>query len=94
MSDERRARARAEMAAEGLEYFNWFEVRTPRAYEAGIVPEEGGWRVYVTDERGGWEAYDPRLHTDEDAALDDFLLRLRRMNRIVRRRAESGPLLR
>jgi hypothetical protein len=52
----------------------------------------GGWRVYVTDERGGWELYDPRVYADEDAALDDFLVRLRRMNRIVRRRAESGPI--
>jgi hypothetical protein len=41
--------------------------------------------VYNTDERANWRRFDPRLHEDEDVALDDFLDRLRRLNRMVAR---------
>ncbi|TPW74074.1 hypothetical protein [Schumannella soli] len=94
MSDDGRARAAAAISSEGLDYLNWYESRTPRPYEAGIVPVDGGWRVYVTDERAAWEDYNPVVHADEDAALDDFLVRLRRMNRIVASRSQQGPLIR
>jgi hypothetical protein len=73
------------IAAEGLEYFNWYDERPPQPHEVGIVPEGIGWRVYNTDERANWRRFDPRLHEDEDVALDDFLDRLRRLNRMVAR---------
>jgi hypothetical protein len=88
MSEERRAQVRAAIAAERLRYFNWYEQRDPAAEEVGIVPRDGGWLVYITNERAGWKEYDPIVHADEDEALDDFLERLRDLNFLIARRAE------
>jgi hypothetical protein len=76
------------IADEGLRYFNWYEQRDPAAEEVGIVPRDGGWLVYLTNERAGWKEYDPIVHADEDEALDDFLDRLRDLEFLLRRQAE------
>jgi hypothetical protein len=85
VSEEGRAQVRAAIAAEGLSCFNWFEDRSPRAHEVGILQRSDGWLVYFTDERASWSRNGPTLHGDEDAALEDFLDRLRRLDRMIAR---------
>jgi hypothetical protein len=88
MSDAHRDEVAKIITDEGLRYFNWYEQREPAAEEVGIVPRDGGWLVYITNERAGWKEYDPIVHADEDEALDDFLDRLRDLNFLIQRQAE------
>ncbi|CAI3798993.1 hypothetical protein [Pseudarthrobacter sp. MM222] len=74
------------LESENLGRVNWFEDRGPRADEAGIVLQIGGWRVYSTDERAA-EQYE-KVHGDEREALADFLEKVRATNRYFALRAE------
>ena len=65
---------------EGLQHYAWFEDR-PRAEEAGIVFGDRGYRVFVTDERAA-EAYLAE-YASEQVALEDFLARVRSLNRFL-----------
>jgi hypothetical protein len=71
MSGMNKASVLAILAAESLGHYNWFEDRSPHAYEAGIQKVDSGWRVYGTDERAATR-YDT-VHADEEDALSKFL---------------------
>ena len=60
-------------------HINWFEDRSPDAYEAGIQKVDAGWRVYGTDERAAGR-YD-EVHEDEEPALTKFLALARQNHR-------------
>lgn len=90
MSDTNKQNVLDTLASENLGRFNWFEERSPRPDEVGILEKATefgtGWQVYSTDERA-CPQYD-RWHEGEPAALADFLEKVRATNRFFALRAK------
>lgn len=68
--------------AEGLEDYN---IRLDHEIEAGeivIVEKEGKWSVGIANDRATIVTPSIREFESEDDAVDDFLFRLRRLNKV------------
>lgn len=80
---------------ENLEHWNLFESRTARADEVGILYSRDQWIVYSTDERANTLYIENYARENEEAAVSDFLTKLRATNRyfaaVKRERTEADP---
>ncbi|MEZ3162022.1 hypothetical protein AB1K54_16015 [Microbacterium sp. BWT-B31] len=81
----RQDEALAIVSVESLTDFVWFEEPTNRANVVGIGRDGERWWTYTTDERAA--VHGAVFFDDEEAALDDFIERLRALDRMMRWRA-------
>lgn len=66
---------------EELGHYVWFKF-PPNAADSVVIHRDGhDWMVFMTDERGAPEG--ELRFDDEDAALDDFIERLRLWNQVL-----------
>ena len=65
------------IANEQLKNYNMGEERYHRENEVGICREKGLWKVYATDERASIVTGSESVFTNENAAWDNFIERLR-----------------
>lgn len=75
------------IADEGLAYCNLLEERADAADELVVRKDAGRWTVYATGERAGRIAGSEAVFGNEEDALENFVRRLRALNRVMR----SGP---
>ena len=74
------------IADENLGYYNFFEEKGLSADAMVIQKKEDKWSVYATSERASKVIYSEYVYDNEEEALDDFIDRLRWLNK--RRRKE------
>ena len=69
---------------EKLQDYNMNEERNNRENEVVLRRENDKWIVYATDERASKVTNSQDIYLDEQEALDDFIDRLRALNRLRR----------
>lgn len=69
---------------EKLQDYNMNEERYNRENEVVLRRENDKWIVYATDERASTVTNSQDIYLDEQEALDDFIDRLRALNRLRR----------
>ena len=69
---------------EKLQDYNMNEERYNRENEVVLRCENDKWIVYATDERASKVTNSQDIYLDEQEALDDFIDRLRALNRLRR----------
>ena len=67
---------------EKLQGYNMNEERYNRENEVVLRCENGKWIVYATDERASKVTNSQDIYFDEEEALDNFIDRLRALNRL------------
>ena len=73
---------KAIISNECLKYYNLFEEHEIREHEISIVSYSNKWKVYATDERASIITGSEIIFENEDDALNNFIKRLRSLNRI------------
>lgn len=68
--------------AEKLISYNFFEDRNDASDEMVIKKVSNKWSVYATDERASKIISGEVIYDDEETALDNFIRRLRAMNKV------------
>lgn len=69
---------------EQLVSYSFFEDRNDASDEMVIREEAGKWIVYATNERASKIIEGEKIFDNEDEALDNFVKRLRALNRLKR----------
>ncbi len=72
---------------ESLEYYSFFEDRADGSDEVVIKYTSGEWTVYATNERASKITDGERIFDNEEAALENFIKRLRALNKYINKRA-------
>lgn len=75
-----RKAAKSIIKAEQLESYSFFESRADAPDEMVIKYSADRWLVYATNERASRISDGERIFDNEDAALDNFIRRLRALN--------------
>lgn len=70
---------------EGLCNYNWFYEHSLRENEVIIYKEQEQWIVCTSDERASVVTQSYMYFTNEDEAIDNFIVRLRSLNRLLKR---------